>query len=87
MVNNQLVFTTVNPVITGTIHVFTSLVEVETFIALKGRLTPPQTLAAVSSEGSWRGSEDEEERQCYMTEGGWRREVPGKKGRSSCCGK
>ena len=87
MVSNQLVFATITPFITGTIHVFTSLVEVETFIAPKGRLTPPQILAAVSSEGSWRGSEDEEERRCYMTEGGWRREVPGKRERSSCCGK
>ena len=67
MVSNQLVFATITPFITGTIHVFTSLVEVETFIAPKGRLTPPQILAAVSSEGSWRGSEDEEERRCYMT--------------------
>lgn len=57
-VNNQLVLATITPVITGTIHVFASLVEAETFIAPKGRLTPPQTAAAVSSEeGRWRGSE------------------------------
>ena len=87
VVNNQLVFATITPVITGTIHVFTSLVEVETFITPEGRLTPPQTLAAVSSEGSWRGGEDGEERRCHMVEGGWRREAPGQRGRSSCCGR
>ena len=86
-VNNQLVLATITPVITDTIHVFASLVEAETFIAPNRRLTPPQTPAAVSSEGSWRGSGDEgEERDAIWLKVAREERSQGKKGEVAAVG-
>lgn len=55
--------------------------DVETSIAPRARWGPPETLADVLAEGTWRRSEDEGGRRFHVAAGGWRREVSEKKAR------